>query len=153
MWTGKIKDFKNCNLINEEVKKNVCDFFSENDLKNLPNGRYELCNGNYVNVCEFETEASDGVFEAHKNYVDIHCIISGREVIFTSRKIDKIVREYDAQNDYFLCTAKDCEKTILTGDNLCVCLPEDLHKPGVNAETVLTVKKAIFKIKAEYIIR
>ena len=150
MWTGKIEEFKNCNLLDESVKNSILSFFSQNDLKTLPNGRYELDNGNYVNVCEFETQISDGVFEAHKNYIDIHCIIVGREKVLTSNKADKIVKEYDAQDDYYLCTVKESEGVSLTGDNICICLPDEPHNPGVADETSMTVKKAIFKIKAEY---
>lgn len=153
MWTGKIKELKNCNLLVEDVKKAISAFFSQNDLKTLLNGRYELNNGNFVNICELKTQVSDGIFEAHKNFIDIHCIILGREKVLMSSKADKIVQEYDMQNDYYLCEVKRFEEISLTGDNVCLCLPDEPHKPGVEDETSMMVRKAIFKIKADYWIR
>ena len=153
MWTGKIKEFTNCNLLDESVKNAILNFFSQNDLKKLPNGRYELGDGNYVNICEFETQEQDGVFEAHKNYIDIHCIIAGREKVFMSDSADKITKKYDAQEDYYLCTVKEFQVISLTGENMCICFPDEPHKPGVADGKAVQVKKAIFKIKAKYMIK
>ena len=153
MWTGKINGFNECKLLDENVKKTIISFFSQNDLKILQNGRYELDNGNFVNICEFETQDSDGIFEAHKNYIDIHCIILGREKVLMSDSAYKITKKYDGQEDYYLCTVKEFQVISLTGENMCICFPDEPHKPGVADEKSVKVKKAIFKIKAKYMIK
>jgi YhcH/YjgK/YiaL family protein len=149
MWIGKIEDFKNCLGLSKEVKEIVSNFFAENDLRTLPNGRYELPNGDFVNICEFETKENDGIFEAHKKYVDIHYTIFGQEILCFSDKIKEITKAYDEKDDYYLCTVKNEKEVVLKGDNLCVCLVDDLHKGGILANEKQTVKKAIFKIKID----
>ncbi len=45
-------------------------------------GKYELEGGAYVSVQEYTTKArSEAKYEAHKKFIDIQLILSGRELI------------------------------------------------------------------------
>ena len=147
MWIGKIEELQNYNLLSDSVKTNILDFFRTNNLKELASGRYELGNGNYVNIFEYETKNVDDTFEAHKKYIDIHYVIAGEEIIRVCDKAKEIIKDYDDQEDYYLCKVEKPDKYILTGENLCLCMLDEPHQPGGIQEIKMKVKKAVFKIK------
>ena len=43
---------------------------NKNDVSTITTGRYELTDGCYVNVDEYETRENNS-FEAHRTYVDV----------------------------------------------------------------------------------
>lgn len=70
------------------------------------------------------------VFEAHKDYIDIHYIISGEEE-FGYSNIDRLksVKEYDAVSDYELLDGDKDFITLKAGD-FCIVFPQDAHIPA-----------------------
>ena len=58
-------------------------YLKATDLKALKPGRYPVDGDDiYINVTEGPSKNKEDVsFEAHKNYADIHCVISGKELI------------------------------------------------------------------------
>ena len=57
-------------------------FIAEHDLVALACGRYDLGNGDFVNVMEYTTKLrQDACYEAHRDYVDIQVVIRGAEQI------------------------------------------------------------------------
>ena len=147
MWIGKIEELENCKLLSDNVKASILDFFSSNNLKELANGRYDLGDGNYVNIFDYETDEVDDTFEAHKKYIDIHYAIIGEETIRVCDKVKEIINPYDEQEDYYLCKVENPDKYILTGEKLCLCMVDEPHQPGGVQEVKMNVKKAVFKIK------
>ena len=114
-------------------------------MRTLPNGRYDLGNDNYVNVFEYETKESDGVFEAHKKYIDIHYVINGEEKVLWADKYEQETKPYQADGDYSLGMVGHYKEVVLNGI-LCVFLPDEPHKAGVCIKGSKSVKKAVFKI-------
>ena len=93
--------------------------------------------------------AKDGtprVFEAHRDYLDIHYVISGSECVGYS-DIDKLTveREYDAEGDYLLLRG-EVNRLILSPGEFCIVFPEDAHIPGMIGNTPSFIK-AVVKIK------
>lgn len=130
MWIGKIEELENCKLLTDNVKTSILEFFKSNNLKELANGGYELGNGNYVNIFEYETDEADDTFEAHKKYIDVHYAIIGEEIIRVCDKVKEITNLYDEQEDYYLCKVENPDKYILTGEKLCLCMVDEPHQPG-----------------------
>ena len=145
MWIGSIEELKKCPLLSELVKTQIADFFNKNNVKLLPNGRYDLGNGNYVNIFEYDTIESDGIFEAHKVYVDIHYAISGEEKILHAESYQQETKPYQADGDYSLGTVNTPKEIEMRGE-LCVFLPDEPHKAGVTLSEMVKVKKVVFKI-------
>ena len=53
------------------VSPAVAAFIAEHDLAALGCGRYDLGNGDFVNVMEYTTKLrQDACYEAHRDYVD-----------------------------------------------------------------------------------
>ena len=70
------------------------------------------------------------MFEAHRDFIDIHFILSGSEV-FGYSNVDslKITKEYDKDADYLLL---DGDKNLLAlhAGDFCITYPQDAHIPA-----------------------
>ena len=56
--------------------------FIVNKAEGAAVGKYDLENGAYVSVQEYTTKArSEAKYEAHKKFIDIQMILSGKELI------------------------------------------------------------------------
>lgn len=146
MWIGNIKNLKECPLLTDEVKNLVIGFIKNHDMQNLSNGRYDLDKENYVNVFEYETKENDGVFETHKQYIDIHYAITGEEKILWGDKYMREIKPYQTDGDYSLGEVSSPNEITLR-EKICVFFPNDPHKAGVIYNGKVKVKKAVFKLK------
>ena len=69
------------------------------------------------------------VFEAHRDFIDIHYIVSGAET-FGYANVDRLetIKEYDAVDDYEVLDGKQEFLTLKAGD-FCIVFPQDAHIP------------------------
>ena len=103
----------------------------------------------YANVSEYETKL-EGVYEAHKNYIDLQYVVSGHEQIFWKNIKDcKITKEYDAEGDYMLLDAEEPVVLDMPEGTFAILYPEDVHAPGRAYKEVSPVKKIVVKIKVD----
>ena len=67
-------------------------------------GRHDFSDRLYVNLVSYETKKGfDGVFESHRDYIDLHVILYGEERAYFGDKSDMVVtKKYDEQGDYEL---------------------------------------------------
>jgi len=125
-------------------------FLKENDLVNMPVGRYNLlADGTYASVTNYITKDPDtALFEAHKKYIDIQYVPVGREYIgLTSLdNIQEIVQEYDAEKDIEFFIKFDATQRLANNEKFFVFFPEDGHKPCLKVDTNSQVKKVVVKI-------
>jgi len=140
---------KNCKLYTDLRPgfKEAFDCINADRLEKNP-GRYELKNGVYYMVQSYETKPeAEGVFEAHKKYIDIQYIISGREKHFYANIAGMKIRDpYSEEKDAVLFNGKGFSLVLEPGF-FAVYFPEDAHMPnlraGENAEKMI---KVVFKI-------
>lgn len=124
-------------------------YLSETDLANLKPGRYTIDGDNvFAIVSEGPTKELDKtMWEAHRNYQDIHFVISGKEKIgispVTSATIEK---EYDPAKDIAFYTSKGKYYTSDTS-TFFIVFTHDAHRPGVKADGSDTVKKVVIKVR------
>ena len=103
----------------------------------------------YANVSEYTTK-TEGVYEAHKNYIDLQYVVKGHECIYWKNIKDcTATTEYDAANDYFLLTAEEPVVLDMAEGSFAILYPEDVHAPGRAYEEVSPVKKIVVKIKVD----
>ena len=146
MIKGKIEDIKDIAFLDDEVKVEILLKIAL--LNELQCGVYEMKGENKVIVSEFESEADDGVFEAHKKFLDIHIGISGNEIVAWGNIADAIpVTEYESVDDYMLFSLNNRRQTCLDKGEFILFLPEDVHKCGLANDKNSYIRKAIFKIK------
>lgn len=125
-------------------------FWLSHDMASLENGSYDLGDGECVNVMSYDTKPrTEKEYEAHKEYVDIQCVIAGQEYLEVAAvKNLQVTREFDTQDDYALYSNEtQGESFLMLPGRFALVLPDDAHMPGVCVGQPEAVKKAVFKIK------
>lgn len=121
-------------------------FLKENDVSKIPAGRYDICDGVFVNVCDCNN-GENHIYEAHRKYSDLQCVITGDEIMkrcHISSCSDG--NEYSCENDCILYKKALRESVLhLYEGEFALFEPEDAHCPGIAGETE-AVRKLIFKI-------
>ena len=112
-------------------------------------GKYELEGGTYVSVQEYTTKArSEAKYEAHKKFIDIQLILSGRELIAVT-PIEKmeIKDEYNEAKDVMFFQHNDeCTDYVLEAGDFLILYPQDVHMPGVCVNERSLVRKIVVKV-------
>jgi YhcH/YjgK/YiaL family protein len=105
----------------------------------LAPGRHEIDGERvYAMVAKYDTRAlEEAEPEAHRKYLDIQYIISGRETILWTplNEAAAITKEYDNDRDivFFARNARSRPFELAAG-HFCVLFPEDGHQPGCHVE-------------------
>jgi YhcH/YjgK/YiaL family protein len=126
--------------------------FIVNKAEGVAVGKYDLENGAYVSVQEYTTKArSEAKYEAHKKFIDIQMILSGKELIAVS-PIEKmtISDEYNEEKDFMLFHHNDeCTDYVLEAGDFLILYPQDVHMPGVCVNEKSPVRKIVVKVPVE----
>ena len=131
----------------------ILEYLRDTDFTKLDEGKIELDGKNlFVNIIDTTTEPAEArKAEAHKNYIDIQFVASGKESIGVAidTKNNTPSVPYSAEKD--IVFYKDVENEILLdlhpGD-FGIFFPEDIHRPKCHNNGVeSSVRKVIVKIK------
>ncbi len=105
----------------------------------------------FCNLVTFTSKPEDEcLYEAHRNYIDLHFIVSGIERIATS-DTDSLTSSvpYAPEKDIeFLPGEADGYYEVKPGQFM-VCFPGDAHKVAMMKDRPAEVRKIVFKIKVE----
>ena len=126
--------------------------FIVNKAEGAAVGKYDLENGVYVSVQEYTTKArSEAKYEAHKKFIDIQMILSGKELIAVSPiKKMTISDEYNEEKDFMLFHHNDeCTDYVLEAGEFLILYPQDVHMPGVCVNEKSPVRKIVVKVPVE----
>lgn len=133
--------------INENLDKAI-HFIKNNDLNLLPLGKREVDDSMFINTFEYVADNQiNDFYEAHKQYIDIHIVLRGKEKMAGLDIQNGILRDkFDEVNDFGLYDGKAEYETILENDICLIVFPEDLHEPKiyVNDEKI---RKVVVKVK------
>ena len=123
----------------------VSAFLKREDLMSLPDGRYELQDGDgYVNLQTLQGKApEDAVLESHKKMIDVQVPLTCDETIGYAALSRLAEATYDGERDIaFHRESPDTMLAIRRG-MFAIFFPQDAHAPGIAADTL---RKAVFKI-------
>ena len=116
----------------------------------------EIGNGIRCIVNKYETlQEADAYWEAHRKYVDVHYILSGKEKIGVAYIDECKTGKYYAEQDYLEIDSVEAEKVavwVMLKPGTVLCLfPNDAHQVKVQADLgkALEVNKVVFKIPVE----
>ncbi len=128
----------------------VSSFMQEQDINTIPTGRYDLEDGCYVNVDEYDTRENYN-FEVHQKYIDVHLMVDGEEEIFfapLSHGSESIA--YDEEKDvaFYKCDNDSYCKIRLVSGEVVVLFPEEIHAP-CNFERKRHNRKLVFKVPVD----
>ena len=89
----------------------------------------------------------DCKFEAHRTYIDLHYIISGREKIAISDKSKlRVLESYSKEKDIEFLQGNADTVCDLSAGQFLLCYPHDAHKVAMMVEQPEEIKKIVFKI-------
>ena len=123
------------------------EWIKNNDLKNMPDGRYEISDKIYANLQSYLTK-NDAPYEAHRDYIDIQYMVTGEELSGRVDYSDCITKEeYNKEKDieFMECNTKEEFFKIKEGEFF-VFFPHDAHKPALKINQNKQVKKVIVKV-------
>ena len=113
-------------------------------------GRYELEDGAYALVQSYETKLREnGKYEAHREYIDVQLLLSGREIIAVEplevMHTHPCLCPYAPDIELFAANDDGTDYVLSTGDFI-ILYPEDAHMPGLTVDEPASVRKVVVKI-------
>jgi len=126
------------------------DHIHQINVDTIPAGKYEIDGENmYALVQEYNTKLKEqGVWEAHRRYIDLQYVVQGAEGIGCANINHLRQGEYDTSKD-FLPLYGDGDLVTVHSGSFVLLLPEDAHMPGMAIGTPAPVKKIVVKIAVE----
>lgn len=147
MITDNVKNIDSYCGISKNLDAAI-DFIKKADLTNLPLGKTDIRKDVWVVRVSLETkEREDDVFEAHRNYIDIHLPIIGRERIDTANKSSlEWHKKYSEADDCEFLRGVPNGSLILEDGQFAICFPQDAHVGGLCVENKEHLEKLVFKV-------
>ena len=122
-------------------------FLQDNNVPELQPGRIEL-DGNrvFALVQHYNTKPKEqGVWEAHRKYIDIQYVAEGRELMGYANLGHLQAGEYDGEKDFLLLKGEGSYVLMKPG-TFVILMPEDAHIPQVAVDAPEPVKKVVIKV-------
>lgn len=93
---------------------------------------------------------SECMYEAHRDYIDLHYILKGTEGIATADVSGLTERiPYDPSKDIGFYSGEESTMSYLNSGDFMVCYPSDAHMVAVMKNQPEDITKIVVKIKAE----
>lgn len=129
--------------------KTCFEYVTNNDLCNLKTGKYNIKGEDiFVNIVEYNTVSKEERFwEAHRDYIDIHFMIKGKEIINLNFISNLNSKEYKKEEDFLSLEGENSSFVTLSENDFLVFYPEDAHMTAIKVDDSELIKKAIFKVK------
>jgi biofilm protein TabA len=121
-------------------------FLSINKRESLPVGCIEI-NGedSYAVVQEYITKLpNEGIWEAHRKYLDIHYIVEGVERIGIAPISQMELGVYNPERDFQSMTGNGQMIELYEG-SFVIFFPQDAHMPGLATDSRTPVRKIVIK--------
>jgi YhcH/YjgK/YiaL family protein len=130
--------------------RRALQYVRQTDLAATDVGRYEIDGSNlYAMVQQYSTKLREqGVWEAHRRYIDLQYVVQGTERIGYVHLSRLTKGEYDEAKDFWRLTGEGDFLTLSSGDFM-ILMPEDAHMPGMAVDAPSPVRKVIVKIAVQ----
>lgn len=150
MVFGNIRDLKDYGYLEEDVLK-CFEYAKNHDLLAYETGSHEIDGDNlFVNIVEYETTTPENrLWEAHRQYLDLHFMLRGPEQIDVNFIDNMEQKEFVEKDDFLPLEGEKNSHVVLTEGDFLLCYPKDAHRTAVQVEKPVKIKKAIFKIKIQ----
>lgn len=146
-----IDNIKNVQLyygLNERLDK-ALKYMKESSISSMAPGKYEIDGTDvYILVQQYESKPlEEGKWEAHRKYIDIQFVVSGKERIgYADIENLSVIKDYDETGDYLLLDGTGTLFTVGEG-YFAVLFPDDAHMPGIAVQKPEHIKKAVLKVR------
>lgn len=136
---------------NKERWEKAFSFCKNNGLSKLEPKRYDIDGNNlFATISEYLSKNEEvAKFEAHRKYIDIQYVISGKEIINIAplTTVKEVITPYNEANDIEFMTVSNVVDYKATPANLFVFFPGDVHRPGLKDGVNSPVRKIVIKVK------
>lgn len=154
MITGTVSALNTDRSIPPGAVRRGLEYLARTDLAALAAGRYEIEGDRmFVLVLEYSTLPWAEVKpEAHDRFIDIQCVITGREFHgVTPRRpgLEVIEDQREANDILFFKDPADESTVVLSAGMYAVYFPHDVHRPGCTQAAPEKVKKAVVKVAVD----
>ncbi|MCL5104375.1 MAG: YhcH/YjgK/YiaL family protein [Armatimonadetes bacterium] len=125
-------------------------FLQTQDISKLGLGKHVIDGDDcFALVMEYDSKpVEQGIWEAHRRYIDIQFVVKGTERIGYANIGDLAVsKEYDEANDGVLFTGEGDSVTLSSGA-FAIYYPHDGHMPSLAVDKPARVRKVVVKVKA-----
>ena len=152
MVFDKIKNAKLYFPLGEKIQK-ALQYLAKTDFSSVEPGKYEIDGENiFALVNEYNTKPlSVGKWEAHRKYIDVQYVASGREKIGIS-EFEKVIilEEYNEDKDCSIYKG-DGNYLLVDEGHFAIFFPTDVHMPGLSINIPKPVKKVVVKVSVDNI--
>ncbi|MFT5871582.1 MAG: biofilm protein TabA [Clostridium sp.] len=145
-----IENINKYTLLNEGFKK-AFKFLEENNVEELPKGKYEIDGDNvFILIQEYTSrDEKENKWESHKKYIDIQYVLKGSEVmgyknILELNLVEDIFEEKDVS---FYDEVENWTKLKVQAGEFAIFFPGDGHKPCCESTEPESIVKAVIKVK------
>lgn len=127
------------------------DWLKEGAWRQLPAGKFQIRGDDvFALVQEYVTkEHSECRFEAHRRYIDIQMLFSGKEIIEVA-PVDSlnVIEPYKPDIEFFAYPAAGEVHTLtMTAEQCAIFFPEDAHRPCMKIGGIAEpVRKLVVKV-------
>lgn len=131
-----------------------CIDFLQKKKDFTPGQTEELGDGIRCTVSSYDTvDEGHAFWEAHRSYVDVHCVIHGEERVSVCSLAESQVGTYHAERDYLEVTGIPVVDLQATAGTVLCLFPNDVHRTRVQVSLGKNnrILKAIFKVPVELI--
>jgi biofilm protein TabA len=125
-------------------------FLAETDFTALEDGKHAIEGDRiYALLLSYDTEPeSMRSFEAHRKYIDVQYLLSGREVIHWAPLQELMpVGEYSEEKDIVFLSGDSRARLQLVPRTFGLFYPEDAHKPNCAWDDPGPARKVVVKVK------
>lgn len=129
------------------------DFIKTNKISQLTKGK-NIIKGEDVfvnyNPAAQTIQETQGVYEMHKKYLDLHLDVEGTEkILFTDYVKTNETGAYSQEGDYVLLQGHKQAECLLDPHHFVLCMTHEPHMPCVRQGDREVISKVIFKIKID----
>lgn len=127
------------------------EFIQNNDLLNLPVGKYPVDGNNvFATISEYMTqEPAERKWESHKKRIDIQIILSGKELMGQAPYAEATPEvPYSETSDVEFRKVANGKECLAQPGTFFIFFLSDSHRPNMNAGEKSKVKKVVFKVYA-----
>ena len=134
-----------------EIVQPILDFLNKNNIQTMPTGKHPVAGSNGIFAIVIKTNSRDlkgHQFEAHRQNLDLHYLVSGKEVLgFTNAYALEVATPYDSSGDYLLYHyPQQYSQVGLTETQFVLFYPEDAHCAQGHLQGENPILKVVFKI-------
>ena len=124
------------------------ELLRDTDFSKIPDGTYEVEGRDlFYFVQSYDNKPDNDGPEAHKAYVDIQCVLEGREKMGVGSLPDMTEFSGKPENDIWFYHGPMDYVSLVPG-KFCLVFPCDAHAPGISFTGAPEhVRKAVFKVK------